>query len=308
MYPTPDEPWYGSFVRDQVDDLRDLGVEVRVLDIDGRRDWRNYLRAAREVRRIVREEPFDLVHAHYGLTGAVAAAQRRLPTVTTFHGSDYTGAVPWQRYVSFVVARTSVPIVVSGEGRRTLHLRSAAVIPAGVDTELFRPVDRRAARRELGWDERGPYFLLPGRRASRAKRADLFDAVVREARRSVATLAGVSLEGFSRREVALALNAADVTVVTSDREGSPVAVRESLACETPVVSVAVGDVPDVVRGLPGCAVCTRDPAALAAAALVALESPRSPELRERAELSSRRRVVEQVTALYERVLAGEARG
>ena len=50
------------------------------------------------------------------------------------------------------------------------------------------------------------------------------------------------------------MNAVDVTLMTSRLGGSPVAVRESLACETPVVSVAVGDVPEVLAGLSGCAV------------------------------------------------------
>ena len=52
------------------------------------------------------------------------------------------------------------------------------------------------------------------------------------------------------------MNAVDVTLLTSDWEGSPGAVRESLACQTPVVSVPVGDVPNVLSGLPGCAVMT----------------------------------------------------
>ncbi len=36
MYPTADEPAAGSFVRDQVEDLRELGVDVDVLSFDGR--------------------------------------------------------------------------------------------------------------------------------------------------------------------------------------------------------------------------------------------------------------------------------
>ena len=79
MYPTAEEPWYGSFVRDQVEDLEALGIEMRVLYFDGRRNRLNYLRAAQEVRRLVSREHFDLLHAHYGLTGAVTSLQCRLP-------------------------------------------------------------------------------------------------------------------------------------------------------------------------------------------------------------------------------------
>ena len=128
-----------------------------------------------------------------------------------------------------------------------------AVIPAGVDTELFVPRERADARRALGWAPDRRYVLFPGSRRDPGKRADLFDAVLREARRTAPDLEGVSLEGFSRREVALVMNAVDVTLMTSDREGSPVTIKESLACMTPVVSVAVGDVAELIAGLPGCA-------------------------------------------------------
>lgn len=301
MFPTSEEPWFGSFVRDQVEDLGSLGLRLRLLRFDGRRRVRNYVRAAQDVRRLVIEERFDVVHAHYGLTGAVATSQRRVPVVTTFHGSDYTGAVPWQRCVSWLVSRGSLPVFVSDEGRRALGRPSAPVIPAGVDTDLFRPIDRRAARRTLGWDEDARYVLLPGNRSLRAKRADLFDAVVDEVRKSVPDLRPVALEGYSREHVALVLNAADVTLMTSDREGSPVTVRESLACLTPVVSVDVGDVPQVISDLAGCGIFPREPPALAQGVLDALSAERNPDLRRRAEQTSRRQVAQQLAAIYANV-------
>ena len=302
MYPTAEEPWFGCFVRDQVDDLRSLDVDVRVLHFDGRRDWLNYVRAARDVRRLVSAEPFDLVHAHYGLTGAAAQVQRRVPTLTTFHGSDYNGWSPWQRRVSWFVARGSVPILVSEAGRRALGRPSAEVIPCGVDTERFRPLDRGAARRELGWDEERPYILFPGSRSNRRKRADLFDAALEEARAEAPGLKAVALEGVSSAEAALLMNGVNVTVMTSDAEGSPVAVRESLACTTPVVSVPVGDVAEVLAGLPGCGIYPRRPHELARGVLRGLSAERSPELRRRAERYSRKRTAERLVAVYRRIV------
>jgi teichuronic acid biosynthesis glycosyltransferase TuaC len=307
MFPTQAEPWFGTFVRDQVEDLRSLGIDLRLLHFDGRQRSLNYVGAARVLRRIVRERRFDVVHAHYGLTGAVAVLQRRVPVVTTFHGGDYTGAAPWQRYVSWVVSRRSLPIFVSQEGRSSLRRWSAPVIPAGVDTELFRPVDRQEARRRLGWQEDALYVLLPGRRSAPNKRADLFDAVVDEVRKAVTDVRAVALEGFSREEAALVLNAVDVTLMTSDREGSPLTVRESLACQTPVVSVEVGDVPQVVADLPGCGIHPRQPRALAQGILEAFGAERSPALRRRAERTSRRQVAERVAALYSAVAGAGGR-
>jgi teichuronic acid biosynthesis glycosyltransferase TuaC len=305
LYPTAREPWFGSFVRDQVEDLRSLGIDVRLLNFDGRRRTLNYVRAARDIRRILLQENFDVVHAHYGLTGALVALQRRTPVVTTFHGSDYTGAVLWQRYVSLMVSRLSLPVVVSEEGRRALRRPVAPLIPAGVDTELFQPIDRRVARRRLGWEEDARYAVLAGARSAPAKRADLFDAVVTEVRKDVPRLKAVTLEGYSRQQTAVVLNAVDVTLMTSDHEGSPLTVRESLACLTPVVSVEVGDVAQVVADLPGCATCPRKPQALARGVLDALAAERHPDLRRRAEETSRSRIAERLAALYAALIGGQ---
>jgi glycosyltransferase involved in cell wall biosynthesis len=80
-------------------------------------------------------------------------------------------------------------------------------------------------------------------------------------------------------------------------------VREALACRTPVVSVDVGDVARLVEGLPGCRICPREPGALAAGIVAALEAGRPEELRARAEQFSPVRVAEQIVGAYERVLA-----
>jgi glycosyltransferase involved in cell wall biosynthesis len=300
MYPTPDEPWFGCFVKEQVEDLRALGLEVHLFSFDARRDWRNYIRAAARLPRLVAEQDFDVLHAHYGLSGAVALAQRRVPVVTTFHGAD-TGYIRWQGYISWVVARSTTPVFVSSEGARDLRCWNAFVIPAGVDTRLFAPRDRREARRALGWSEDACYVLFPGARRDLRKRPDLFDAALRQAQVERSDLRAVSLEGFSREEAALVMNAVDVTLMTSDQEGSPMAVRESLACMTPVVSVPVGDVEQQLRQLAGCEIVPRDPALLAQAVLRALGSPRDAELRQRAEESARSRVAEQIANIYARI-------
>jgi glycosyltransferase involved in cell wall biosynthesis len=297
MYPTDAEPWFGSFVRELVEDVRALGVDVEVLAFDGRRHKQRYAQAAVKLRRALRAGRFDLVHAHYGLTGMVALAQRSVPTVVTFHGSE-TGYVRWQAWISWFVARCTTPVFVSRAGARLLGCPNAAVIPAGVDVDLFRPRPVEEARRSLGWPERDRFILLPGSRADPRKNARLFDSVMRELRRDIPDLTAVSLEGFSRQQVVDVMNAVDVTLMTSIFEGSPVAAKESLACMTPVVSVPVGDMPQLLAGLPGCAIAPRRAGPLADAVLRALEHGGDPELRRRAERFSSARSAERTVALY----------
>jgi len=305
MYPTPAEPEFGCFVRDQVDDLRALGTAVDVLAFDGRPRRSRYLTAGHRLRTRLRPGRYDIVHAHYGLTGAVAASQLRSPVVTTFHGSD--AWIPWQRMVSRLVARRTQPIAVAPVIADSIGVSGAPVIPCAVDLDLFAPVDRDDARRALGWPRHRHCILLPAARGDETKafrkQVRLFDAVVDRLRAQVPGVFAASLDGLSRERVALAMNAADVAVMTSLWEGAPVGVKEALACQTPVVSVVVGDVPDVVRGLPGCAIVPRDPVALAAAARRALCAGRNPHLRQAMQTYGRRPIAEQVLDVYQRRLA-----
>jgi teichuronic acid biosynthesis glycosyltransferase TuaC len=302
MYPTGERPALGSVVREQVRELAALGVHSEIVVIRGHQSKATYFTAATSLSRLVRRGDFDLVHAHYGLSGAVAMVQRRLPIVTTFHGSD-TGYVPWQRVVSWGVARATTPIFVSRQGAGRLGLPDAVVIPCGVDVERFQPMPRGQARQILGWHQDQPVALFPGGRANRVKRADLFDGAVEHARMSMPDLRSVALENLTRDEVRLVLNAVDVTVMTSESEGSPVTIKESLACETPVVSVDVGDVPDVISGLHACFVVPRDPRAIGAAIVRSIEAGKSHSLRIRAEQLSGPRVAARILDVYRSVVA-----
>lgn len=83
-----------------------------------------------------------------------------------------------------------------------------------------------------------------------------------------------TLQGMERSRVPRVLSAMDVLVMTSKREGSPMVVKEAMACRLPVVSVPVGDVSTLLDGVSGCHVVARDPALLARAVEGVLEERR----------------------------------
>lgn len=301
MFPTQQEPWFGSFVHEQVAALRALGTRIDVLSFDGREKRSAYLRAAAEVRRRVSRGRYDLVHAHYGLSGAVALSQRSIPIITTFWGSD-TMYVRWQRTISWFVARATTPIFVASSNARSLGLPRATVIPSSVDIDRFRVMPRESARALLGWDRRATFILFPGNRNNRRKRPDLFDATIQMLSLDVTGVVPVALEGYTRDMVPIVMNAVDVLLMTSDVEGSPVAVKEALACGTPVVSVRVGDVPETLSGVRGCVVTEREPPQLARAVASALAISDRESPRRRAEEYSSESMVRRTLAVYDTVL------
>jgi glycosyltransferase involved in cell wall biosynthesis len=111
-------------------------------------------------------------------------------------------------------------------------------------------------------------------------------------------------------EMPFYMSACDALVFTSREEGSPNAVKEALACDLPVVSVPVADVPLRLQGIPGCEVCTDDsPPAIAAALERTLGRGDRSEGRgrEAACQLDERLLTERVIGIYRSVLAGANR-
>ena len=78
---------FAPFIEEQIVALQACGMEVLRYGITGK-GIIGYLRELPALRRMIRAEKPDLIHAHYGLSGLLANLQRRVPVVTTYHGSD----------------------------------------------------------------------------------------------------------------------------------------------------------------------------------------------------------------------------
>ena len=274
LWPAEADPGYGSFVKAQMDSLRPLGVEYDVLFIDGRRSRWNYLRAIGELRRRLRGARYDLIHAHFGLSGWVARCQGRVPVVVSFMGDDVLGRPTRSGRITlygrclqisgYILARrVSAVIVKSRQMKAKLRLDSAQVIPNGVDLELFRPINQAEARGTLGLDATKKFVLFPYNPAEERKRYDLIEAAVARARLEVPELEILQARGVPRARMPLYMNAADVLVLASLFEGSPNAVKEAMAVNLPVVTVEVGDTADLIGPTEGCHLVPRDVEAMA---------------------------------------------
>lgn len=234
---------------------------------------------------------YQLLHSHYWLSGLAANWLKRrwdVPHVAMFHTlaevknhSRLGEHEPLQRIEGerrIVAAADRLVAPTYYERSQLVRYYSAVpskieVIPCGVDLDLFHPIDKIEARRELGLTDRR-VILFVGRMDPLKGLDILLQAVARlEDRDGLRVLvAGGSLEGDSRlthyldkaREMGIAhqvtflgsleqeslpayYSASDLCVVPSYYESFSLVAVEALACGTPVIASRVGGLTGIVR-------------------------------------------------------------
>lgn len=238
---------FAPFIVEQAEALRRAGCDVEFFGVQGK-GVKGYLKALPLLKQRIKAYYPDVIHAHYGLCGLLAGLQRRVPVVTTYHGSDIN--VKKNRPFSRVAMGLSqYNIFVS---KKTMKIASPknkyALIPCGIDLSDLQLTQKQDARKLMDLDEHGRYVLFAGAFDNAVKNADL-------AKEAVSILGDVELlelKGYSRDQVNLLMCAADAFLMTSFSEGSPQVIKEAMACGCPIVSVDVGDVAEAIAGIDGC--------------------------------------------------------
>jgi teichuronic acid biosynthesis glycosyltransferase TuaC len=306
MYPRPEAPSHGVFVGDQVASLRRLGVDVDVFFMNGRGNRLNYLWAYPRLWNTLRKKRYDVIHAHYIFSGLVARAQWGAPVVLTHHGPEVF--MTYERHV----CKVATPwfdrvIVVSPEMKERLGYEKSIVIPCGVDMGRFSPMPQDEARRRTGLPLDKKLVLWAGEYFRPEKRYEIVEEAMRRLTAEDPNVELVLLSGRPHADVSAYMNAADVLLLTSDAEGSPMVIKEAMSCNVPVVSTAVGDVPDVIGGTDGCYITSQDPADVVANLRRALAFGRRTNGREAIAPMEIDAISRRIIAVYEDAIAEKRR-
>jgi glycosyltransferase involved in cell wall biosynthesis len=323
MFPTAAFPFYGSFVKDETEALRRAGVELDVYFVNGRASKLAYAAMPFGFWARLRRKRYDVIHVHHSFCGLVATRQRAIPVVWTFHEGEIMGGTAdalreqpikhvaySKRMKQFVARRVDALVVVAEHLRAPLGRPDAMYLPAGIDFDLFAPMDSTEAKQRLGLSEQTRYVLFPAVPSRVEKRHELARRAVEVARERAPEMRDVeliALNNVPHEDVPHYMNASEVVLLTSAFEASPVVIREALACNVPVLSTDVGDARVMLEGIAGCAIVPPDPERIAQALRVALHSPRRVAGRAAMEKYSLANSAKALVALYQKVVEGRRR-
>ena len=286
----------------------------------------------------------DLLHVHYAIPHSVSAylaramsLPRRLPFITTLHGTDITLVGSDRSYLP--ITRFSIEqsdgVTAISNYLKTETIEQFGVkhpvemIPNFVNCDLYmRPPDQSM---RAVWAPGGEPILMHLSNFRPVKRVtdvvEIF-ALVREKIPARLVMIGdgpdrgaaewLARQRHISRDVLFLgkqdrvhekLGAADLFLLPSDLESFGLAALEAMACEVPVVASNVGGLPEVVEdGVDGYLVPPRDVAAAAKCALdILTRTDRGRSMGQQARIDARRKfcandIIPMYEAHYERIL------
>jgi N-acetyl-alpha-D-glucosaminyl L-malate synthase BshA len=239
------------------------------------------LALATKMAAVAESENLDLLHVHYAIPHSISAIlareslqpHRRLPVITTLHGTDITlvGAdrsyLPITRYGLLQSdGVTAISHYLKAATIETFQFDNITVIPNFICASDYQKHPVPELRAELSPD--GAPLLVHVSNFRPVKRpVDCVEILARVLKRTRARLVMVG-DGSERQnaehrarclgiesqcsfvgkqpKIVDYLSAADVLLLPSEQESFGLAALEAMACEVPVIASRVGGVPEVV--------------------------------------------------------------
>lgn len=289
------------FVFEQGLSLKKAGICVNHFLVHGK-GLLGYLRNLPKLRERLNGTNYDLVHAHFGLSGMLCGMQRICPVIVTYQGCDINRID--LRILSNIATKCARHNIFVSEdlANKAKTTKKQSVIPYGIDVEKsFRPLNKRECRKTLNFNQKERIGLF----SSSFGRIEKNYELAKKAMFLVGDVRLIELSlTYSRDQVVALLNACDFLLLTSIREGSPQVIKEAMACNCPIVSTEVGDVKEVIGDTEGCYIASYQPKDVAQKIGMALGFGRKTNGRERIlslqlDLDS---IADRIIKVYERTI------
>lgn len=268
-----------TFVREQGEHLRALGAEIEYFAIVGKGAM-GYLRNYKRLKETIKTYQPDLIHAHFGLCGALCVLQSKVPVVITCHnGETLSKSANIISSLAVKCAKHTICVAQHIYDKLYLKPRHYTIQPCGI--EVTDVVDKDIAKQKMGLPNDKYNILFGGSFTNLRKNVALANAALDILKRDDINL--IEMKGFSREQVTLLYNACDMLLLPTKSEGSPQVLKEAMAYNCPVVATDVADIAYLLDGVSNSYVTSFDPQDVAEKITRALECGKRTNGRERIE-------------------------
>lgn len=290
----------------QGESLRKAGIDIRYFTIKGK-GLSGYIKNIFPLRKYLRTNRFDVVHAHYSLSAFTASLAGAKPLVVSLMGSDIRGLKCYRLMMKlFNYLSWDKVIVKSFDMKRSLGFGDCEIIPNGVDFQTFKPRNKNDSITCTGLspDNKNIIFAAknPGQKVKNFMLAEKSVSLIKNKNVKL-----IPLSGKTQQELVDYYNAADLLLLTSLSEGSPNVIKEAMACNLPVVSTDVGDVKELIGNMEGCYITSFDPEDAADKIKKALDFGKRTKGRENIRSLDVNIIAEKIIKVYEEVLEKSAK-
>ena len=240
------------------------------------------LALATKMAKVAETENLDLLHVHYAIPHSISAIlareslkpKRRLPVITTLHGTDITlvGAdrsyLPITRYgIVQSDGVTAISNYLREATREIFQFDDITVIPNFVCQEDYKRQPDESLRRSLGGPNE-PLLVHVSNFRPVKRPIDCVEILARVLKKGIKTRLVMVGDGSERTNVEHRarclgiydscvfvgkqprivdyLSVSDVLLLPSEQESFGLAALEAMACELPVIASRVGGLPEVV--------------------------------------------------------------
>jgi teichuronic acid biosynthesis glycosyltransferase TuaC len=252
-----------GIVKNQGFSLESVGINVHYFTIQGK-GLLPYFRHIRKLRKHLKDNTYDISHAHYSFSGIVAALAGCRPLFVSLMGSDTKKGLFWKTIILvFSALFWDKTIVKSPSMKKLAGLRNSMILPNGVDMQKIRPLD------EVSFEKDNKILLFAAKPERYSKNYPLAVRAVSLLKQENVFLKVV--HSVSHDKIIREINRSDVLLVTSRWEGSSNLVKEAMACNCPVVTTNVGDMEWLLGDTEGYYITRSEPEDIAGKLRMALE-------------------------------------
>ena len=299
--PNFDFKLHQAFIYEQAEAVREnFGVEFDTFFIT-EKGIAGYLKSLPKLRRKIKTGKYDIVHAHFGLSGMLAVLQSNIPVVITFHNGEilniYTNILS-----SFAAVLSKYNIYVARHIYQKLYYKPKVynIIPCGINLGSSILMEKQIAKKHMDLVN-NTHILFGGAIDNPRKNFQLLNRAL-STDPNLSNINIVELKGYSREQVTLLLNACDLLVLPTLAEGSPQIIKEAMACNCPIVATDVGDIRDVIGNTEGCYITTFDPVDIAEKIKLALAFGKRTNGREKIGYLDNKIIAGKIIQVYKQVL------